>query len=125
MESAALSAQVYLGLLEGMAKQKTQELRVDGGGMNSDLWCQIFADVIKKPILVSENKDGAALGAAILGFYGCRIYSNLEDATKNMVRFAKVKNPEPENSKIYKKLINIFMPAVLDISNKKRITGTL
>jgi len=125
MESAALSAQVYLGLLEGMARQKTQELRVDGGGMNSDLWCQIFADVIKRPILVSENKDGAALGAAILGFYGCRIYSNLEDATKNMVRFAKVKNPEPENSKIYKKLINIFMPVVLDISNKKRITGTL
>jgi len=125
MESAALSAQMYLGLLEGMTKQKTQELRVDGGAMNSDLWCQIFADVIKKPILVAENKDGAALGAAILGFCGCKIYSKPEYAIKRMVRFSKVKDPNSENSKIYKKLVSLFMTAVLDVSNKKRITGPL
>ena len=125
MESAALSAQVYLGLLEGMARQKTQELRVDGGGMNSDLWCQIFADIIKKPILVAENKDGAGLGAAILGYYGLKKYSTYDDAIKNMVRFVDTKQPIKENSKIYKKLIRIFMPAVLEILNKKRITGKL
>lgn len=125
MESAALSAQMYLGLLEGMSRQKPQELRVDGGAMNSDLWSQIFADVIKKQILVAENKDGAALGAAILGFCGCKIYSKPEDATKKMVRFAKIKNPNNENAKIYKKLVSLFMPTLLDILNKKRVTGTL
>jgi len=124
MESAALSAQMYLTLEEGMSKLKPQELRVDGGGMNSDLWCQIFADTIKKPTLVSENKDGAALGAAILGYYGCQAYSTLEEAIQNMVRFATVKQPT-ENSKVYKKLTGIFMTAMLDIYNKKRITGTL
>ena len=63
MESAVLSAQMYLNMLEAMGRMKTTELRVDGGGMNSDFWAQMFADVIGKPILVPEIKDGAALGA--------------------------------------------------------------
>ncbi len=125
MESAALSANMYLGLLEGMSRIKTEELRVDGGGMNSNLWTQIFADVIRKPIHVSENKDGAALGAAILGFCALKSYSNHETAIKKMVRFVNTKHPIDVNSKIYKKIIRVFMPNLLEILNKKRITGNL
>ncbi|MHA1264172.1 MAG: FGGY-family carbohydrate kinase [Candidatus Helarchaeota archaeon] len=125
MESAALSAQVYLGLLEGMARVKTDELRVDGGGMNSDLWCQIFADILRRKILVAQNKDGAGLGAAILGFYGLKQYSSYEEAIKNMVRFVDTKEPIKEHTKVYKKLIRVFMPAMLELLNKKRITGKL
>jgi len=125
MESAVLSAQMYLNIIEGMAKVKTTELKVDGGGMNSDFWAQMFADVIDKKILIPEIKDGAALGAAILGFYGLGKYSSLNDAIEEMVRFVGVKNPIKENTKIYKKLIRIFMPAVLDINDKKRVTKNL
>ncbi|TFG05881.1 MAG: hypothetical protein EU536_00625 [Promethearchaeota archaeon] len=125
MESAALSAQVYLGLVEGMGRVKTEELRVDGGGMNSDLWCQIFADVIGKKILIAENKDGAGLGAAILGFCGLKRYATYDDAIHHMVRFSSTKHANQDNRKIYKKLIRVFMPAVLEILNKKRITGNL
>ena len=125
MESAALSAQMYISLLEGMGKQKVETLRVDGGGMNNELWSQIYADVINKPIEIAENKDGAALGAAILGFRGLKMYSSHEDAIKNMVRFSETKQPIKENSKIYKKLIRIYMTTVLEIDGKKRITGKL
>ena len=125
MESAALAAQMYLQLIEGMGGVKTTELRVDGGGMNSDLWAQIFADVISKPILVPENKDGAAMGAAILGFLGCKIYDTIDKAVENMIRFPTIKHPNKENSKIYKKLKRIFMPTLLDIYSKKRVTKDL
>ncbi|GAH84318.1 unnamed protein product, partial [marine sediment metagenome] len=125
MESAVLSAQMYLNIIEGMAKVKNTELKVDGGGMNSDFWAQMFADVIDKKILIPEIKDGAALGAAILGFYGLGKYRSLNDAIEEMVRFVGVKNPIKENTKIYKKLIRIFMPAVLDINEKKRVTKNL
>ena len=125
MESAALSAQMYYKLIEGMAGSKATELRVDGGAMNSDLWAQIFADVTEKRILVPEIKDGAAMGAAILGFYGCKRFDTLEKGIESMVRFPTIKNPIKENSKIYKKLNRIFMPALLEIYEKKRVTKNL
>ena len=125
MESAVLSAQMYLNILEGMAKVNIDELKVDGGGMNSDFWAQMVADVMIKKIMIPEIKDGAALGAAILGFYGLGKYNSIEDAIEKMVRFTDVKNPNKENSKIYKKLGRIFMSTVLETNEKKRITKNL
>ncbi|MFX1501677.1 MAG: FGGY-family carbohydrate kinase [Promethearchaeota archaeon] len=125
MESAALAAQMYLQLTEGMGGVKTSELRVDGGAMNSDLWTQIFADVIAKPILVPEVKDGAAMGAGILGFVGCKKYDTIEKAIEKMVRFPIVKNPIRENNRVYKKLKRIFMPVLLEIYSNKRVTKDL
>ena len=125
MESAALSAQMYLNILEGMAKVNIDELKVDGGGMNSEFWAQIVADVILKKILIPEIKDGAALGAAILCFYGLGKYNSIEDAIEKMVRFTDVKNPNKENSKIYKKLGRIFMSLVLKTNEEKRVTKNL
>ncbi|MFW9987241.1 MAG: FGGY-family carbohydrate kinase [Candidatus Odinarchaeota archaeon] len=125
MESAALASQMYLQLIEGMGGKKTTELRVDGGAMNSELWTQIFADVISKPILVPEDKDGAAMGAAILGFLGCKRYNTIEKAIEIMVRFPTIKNSIKDNLKIYKKLKRIFLPVLLDIYSKKRVTKDL
>lgn len=125
MESAVLSAQMYLNIIEGMVKVSNSEIKVDGGGMNSELWAQMFADVIDKKILIPENKDGAALGAAILGFYGLRIFNTFDDAIEKMVRFVDVKEPIKENTKIYKKLIRIFMPTVLEVNNNRRVTKNL
>jgi xylulokinase len=125
MESAALAANMYLNLVEGMGGGKTTELRVDGGAMNSDLWTQIFADVTSRKILVPEVKDGAAMGAAILGFFGCKKYNTFQNAIENMVRFPTIKNPNKENYKIYKKLNRIFMSAILDVYSKKRVTKDL
>jgi len=125
MESAALSAQMYYQLIEGMIGGKSTELRIDGGAMNSDFWAQIFADVIAKRIFVPEVKDGTAMGAAILGFYGCKKFNTLEEAIESMVRFPTIKDPIKENSKIYKKLSRIFMPTVLELRGKKRITKNL
>ncbi|NHJ22018.1 MAG: hypothetical protein EAX91_13810 [Candidatus Lokiarchaeota archaeon] len=125
MESAALSANMYLGMLEAIARVKTTEVKVDGGGMHSDLWGQIFADIMDRKILIPENKDGGALGAAILGFYGARTYNTIKDAINSMSRFVSEKNPIKENVKAYKKLVRLFMPTVLETNEKKRVTKDL
>ncbi|KKN67853.1 hypothetical protein LCGC14_0457330 [marine sediment metagenome] len=122
MESAALSASTYLQLLESIGGTKTTDLRVDGGGMKSDLWVQIFADTTAKRVYIPENIDGAAMGAAILGFFGIKKYVTIEEAVENMVRFPTFKDPIKENVKSYKKLKRIFMPALLEVYEKKRVT---
>jgi sugar (pentulose or hexulose) kinase len=125
MESAALSAQMYLGLIEAIGRAKATEIKADGGGMYSDLWAQILSDVMDKKILIPEVKDCSALGAAILGYYGLKKYNSLNDAIEKMVRFEKEFNPNKANVKVYKKLNRIFMPTILDIYQKKRVTKNL
>jgi hypothetical protein len=65
------------------------------------------------------------MGAAILGFLGCKRYNTIEKAIENMIRFPTVKNPIKQNSKIYKKLYRIFMPTLFEIYSKKRVTKKL
>jgi len=125
MESAALAANMYIPILEGMAHVKTSEIRADGGGMNSDLWAQIFADVVNKKVLIPENKDGGAMGAAILGFYGCKKYNTIENAVENMVRFVTTKEPDKKSSRVYKRLSRTYMSTILETLEKKRVTGNL
>jgi xylulokinase len=125
MESSALSGNMYLGMIEAIARVKTTEVKADGGGMNSDFWAQIFADIMNRKILIPENKDGGALGAAILGFYGAKTHSTINSAIEKMSRFVSEKLPIKENVKAYKKLVRLFMPTVLEANEKKRVTKNL
>ena len=125
MESAALSGNMYLGMIEAIAGVQTTEVKADGGGMNSDLWAQIFSDIMNRKILIPENKDGGALGAAVLGFYGTRTHNSISNAIKNMCRIVIEKVPIKENVKAYKKLVRLFMPTVLETNEKKRVTKDL
>ncbi|TDA26540.1 MAG: hypothetical protein DSO00_07420 [Archaeoglobi archaeon] len=65
MESVAFEVKTNIDLMESLGI-KIAELRLDGGAAKSALWNQIFADVTKKPCLVSEDVEATARGAAML-----------------------------------------------------------
>ncbi|MHA1298986.1 MAG: FGGY-family carbohydrate kinase, partial [Candidatus Helarchaeota archaeon] len=124
MESAALSMRLYLDLIQPMT-QKVTEIKIDGGATKSQLWTQIQADVTEKTVLIPKVVDGAAVGAAILGFIGTGNFNSIEDAVKNMVKFVDKREPNKANKKVYKKLFRVFQSEIMQIHTKKRITGKI
>ena len=61
-------------------------VRSVGGGTRSDLWLQLIANVVNVPIEVSQCREAAALGAAVLAAVGSGYYPSPEHAIAEMCR---------------------------------------
>ncbi len=57
-----------------------------GGGAQSDLWCQIIADITNKPVLRSVTQDATALGAGILAATAVGCFADTRQAAQEMTR---------------------------------------
>lgn len=113
-------AHVYKAIIEGIdyalreglermerrGHQKIDFITVSGGGSQSDVICQIAADIFNKPVKRVQTHETCALGAAISTFAACGVYNSVEEAVGNMVRFVDTFTPNPENVKIYDDLYN-------------------
>ncbi|MBP1039595.1 sugar kinase [Vagococcus sp. BWB3-3] len=109
---------MYRSILEGIAYtmknnvtnmtmelgKEIDEVIVTGGGSNSDLMMQIFADVFNLPIKRNVVNGSASVGAAINAAVGLGIYDSYEEAVAKMVKVKDVFTPIPENVVVYQQL---------------------
>ena len=66
-EGVALNARWALSSVEKLIGEKTESLRFAGGGALSEVWCQILADVLDRPILQQDRpRLAAARGVALI-----------------------------------------------------------
>lgn len=109
---------IYRSLLEGIAMTlknnydamidemgiKPEKIVISGGGSNSDLYMQIFADMYGVKTVRNEMNGAAALGSAICAAVAAGVYKDFDEAAKNMVRQKEEFLPNEENHKIYDKI---------------------
>ena len=77
------------------------EIVATGGGSTSPLWRQMIADVFGIPVVTIQNREGPALGAAILAGTGAGLYPSVADACKKIIKTNPPQEPIGENSKLY------------------------
>ncbi|MBD3306116.1 hypothetical protein GF339_06990 [candidate division KSB3 bacterium] len=70
LEGCAFAVRRNIELVERAAGLEISAWHTTGGGANSDLWCQIHADITGKQVLVPRVRDGAVLGSALLAGIG-------------------------------------------------------
>lgn len=105
---------INFDLLEGLreierkGKLKFKEIRVGGGGSQSDEICQITADMFGVPVSRTSTHEVSALGSAIATFVGLNEFESYEDAVNNMVRVTDTFTPNMENNKKYNKLFEVY-----------------
>ena len=107
MEGVVYSLRECLDVLHGMGVV-SKEMLATGGGGSSALWRQMLADVYGCPVTTIANKEGPALGAAILAGVGSGVYESVQKACADIVITREPQNPIEENSKKYAKFYKLY-----------------
>lgn len=95
--------------LEGIEKKqhhKIKEIRVSGGGSQSDDICQITADIFGVPVSRVQTFETTSLGASMAVFIALNHFSDIKSATKAMSHKGKTFYPNEIAKKEYEYLYN-------------------
>ena len=107
LEGIALNTKWLMTPVEKFLGRKVHSINIVGGGAQSDVWCQIFADVMNVEIKqVNEPVYANARGAAWIGAAGLGEIK-FEDVSK-LVKFKNVYTPNQNNRKLYDERFDIF-----------------
>jgi xylulokinase len=107
-EGVAFNARWLLAPVEKFMGRRFEYLNFIGGGANSDIWSQIFADVFDRKIRqVKDPIYANARGAAFLASMALK-YITLEDIPRTLQIKAEY-TPNPDNRKLYDGLFNEFV----------------
>ena len=115
-------AHLYRAMLEGLAMEQRlstsgaelalgapiERLRVMGGGSRSPLWCQIIADILKRPVEVTRETETTCLGAGMLAAAGVGLYPSIAEAASAMSGIRQIYQPDEPASAAYDRLFNVY-----------------
>lgn len=79
-----------------------------GGGTNSAVWCQIFADVVNVPIKLMSGTEYGAKGAAWTAAWATGMFKDYKAAVDSFCKVDRVYTPDPKNAAIYQELYEIY-----------------
>ena len=109
---------LYRAILEGLgyalreARERSDrrtgtpvtELRVAGGGSQSDVAMQLTADIFDLPASRAHLFEASGLGAAICAAVGLGLHPDFDAAVREMTRRGRTFEPEPRARDIYERL---------------------
>ena len=107
LEGIAMNTRWLMDPFEKFIGRKLQRINIVGGGAQSDVWCQIFADVLKVEIRqVSDPVQANARGAAWIGSVGMGEikFSDLQALTQ----IRKTYHPDAANRSLYDDRFDVF-----------------
>ena len=113
---------VYRALLEGIAFEQrflteglvsvlddpVERIVVLGGGSRSPVWCQIFADVMRRPVEVVREPESTCLGAGMLAAVAAGLHPSIAVAAEEMSGVSRRHEPQPEASQAYDRLFAVY-----------------
>jgi xylulokinase len=130
------AAALYRATLEGVAMQSRMmldgmvalegvgaagEVRMIGGTARNRLFLSIKANVLGRPLIVVEETEATALGAALLGGVAAGVYPSLQAAWLAIERYEYVVEPEPEAAERYEFLrTTVFAGAAAGLRSTNR-----
>ncbi|MCJ7533066.1 MAG: FGGY-family carbohydrate kinase, partial [Anaerolineales bacterium] len=108
LEGVAYNTRWSMGYVEKFIGRKMDSLNIVGGGGNSDVWCQIFSDVLDREIRKVKNPQMTnARGAAFLASVGMGDITFADIPA--LIQYERSFTPAPANRAIYDALFAEFL----------------
>ena len=107
LEGVIYSQRQNLDLLRKMEVAPTEMLACGGGG-TSPLWRQMMADVFNMPVRTVANREGPALGVAILAGVAAGVYESVPAACDRVINLNPPQSPIGENGGRYEAFYSLY-----------------
>jgi len=95
LEGVAFGLRDCLDLVDSLGGVPVRA-RVSGGGSRGELWLEILAAVLDRPLERTDLDAGAAYGAALLGGIAAGVFADAHEAAAQCVRVTTTFEPRPE-----------------------------
>ncbi len=106
-EGVAMNTRWLLKYMEKFVHRRFGPINIIGGGGISDVWCQIFADVLNRPIRQIKDPQAAGLrGVGVIAGLALDL-TTLEDYAR-YVEIQQTFSPNPDNRAMYDGLFDAF-----------------
>lgn len=115
MEGVVYSQRDCMDVLREMNIPFTQ-MMATGGGARSAFWRQMMADVLNCPIVTSQNKEGPALGAAMLAGVGAGLYGSVPKACASIIRGGEPQLPDKLRCGAYEPYYKLYRQVYAQVS---------
>ena len=110
-EGVAFSAMLHVNRLIESGRHFSRA-KLSGGITRSEVWAQIFCDMLQMPLEVSEAMEPGALGAAMCAAVAGGAYRDVDEAVEHMVHMKKTYYPDPEKGAVYEKKFETYKRAL-------------
>ncbi|MCA9125884.1 MAG: xylulokinase [Planctomycetales bacterium] len=107
MEGVAMSLRESLEIIKSLGVP-VREMRLSGGGAKSQIWKQIFADVMDQAACTINAEQGPAYGVALLAAVGSGQFKNIEEACKATIEVVKKTPPKKSAVRTYNSMFPIY-----------------
>jgi xylulokinase len=88
-----------------------ERVHLAGGGAASEVWREIIAGVLGRPVFPTRVRDASALGAAALAAVGLKALPGVREAARSMVHFSAAVEPEQRAADRYASDHEVFIRA--------------
>ncbi|WMM33123.1 xylulokinase [Shouchella clausii] len=79
-----------------------------GGGVKSETWLQMQADIFQTPIVKQTSEQGPGMGAAMLAAYGAGWFGSLKECAEAFIKQDAVFEPDCNRAKTYETLYELY-----------------
>ncbi len=103
-ENACIVSAINLEKIKEFTSIEINEIVFAGGASKGSLWSQTLADVTGCKVKIPKVTEATALGACMSAGVGAGIYDSLVDASRDLVIWDKIYEPNMDNYKLYENI---------------------